>query len=328
MNTLIVIWAGIVAFAVLMYVLLDGFDLGIGILFPWITSNAHRDAMMNSVAPVWDGNETWMVLGAAALYGAFPIAYSTLLPILYLPLMIMLVALIFRGVAFEFRFKANRSRFLWDIAFSLGSTVAAFCQGLVLGTFVHGYTTGQAGQYYVWFSPFSIMTGIAVVAGYALLGATWLIIKTENDLQKIMYHHAKILFPVVAFFILLVSLWTPSVEPEIFNRWFTLPNFLYLMPLPILTALAWFYGFFALFKRYEKIPFIMSILLFWFCYIGFVISSWPYLIPRTVTIWQAASNEQALIFLLIGVAILLPILIAYSIYAYYVFRGKVREGYE
>ena len=332
-TLLLVIWAGILAFAVIMYVLLDGFDLGVGIFYylHWIPIKSNRDMMMNSVAPVWDGNETWMVLGAAALYGAFPLAYSTLLPILYLPLMIMLIALIFRGVAFEFRFKAHRSRFLWDIAFSLGSIVAAFCQGSILGTFINGYASfpdhNTMGHYFSWTSPFSIMTGIAVIIGYALLGSTWLIMKTEGELQKMMYYYAKIYLVGVAFFLLVVSLWTPFIHPDIMHRWFSLPNFFYLMPLPLLSLFAVFYATYGLMKRYEKVPFMMSVLLFWLAYIGLAISMWPYLVPRTMTIWQAASNSKSLIFLLVGTLILLPILIGYSIYAYYVFKGKVTATY-
>lgn len=331
-EPLILAWVCILAFAVFMYVLLDGFDLGIGILFPWIPNHKYRAMMMNSVAPVWDGNETWLVLGAAALYGAFPVAYSTLLPILYLPIMVMLCALIFRGVAFEFRFKAHRSRLLWDLAFSIGSLAAAFCQGLILGTFVHGYTghPGQTTPYIAWFSSFSVTTGIAVVAGYALLGATWLIMKTEGELQKYMYHIAKIYLLAVGFFIALISLWTPFVDEFVLHRWFSLPNFFYLLPLPLLTLMAWCACLYALYRQWEKLPFILSVLLFLFAYIGLAVSVWPYLVPFDITFWQAASNPSALKFLLVGTCILLPVLIGYSIYAYYVFKGKVseNEGYE
>jgi cytochrome d ubiquinol oxidase subunit II len=334
MNTYLpVIWAGIIFFGIIMYVILDGFDLGIGILFPWIDSHQHRDIMMNSVAPVWDGNETWLVLGGAALYGAFPLVYSTLLPILYMPIMVMLAALIFRGVAFEFRFKAHKSRFLWDVAFTAGSTMAAFCQGLILGTYIHGYTSNPSyyvlDYYYVWFSPFSIMTGIAVVVGYALLGATWLIMKTEGELQKEMYHVAKILLIGISFFTFLVSVWTPFVDPAVMQRWFSLPNFFYLLPLPLLTIGAVLYAAYALQQRFEKTPFIMSVCLFIFSYIGLGISVWPYLIPRSITIWQGAANPSSMLFLLVGTLILLPLLLGYSIYAYRVFRGKVthEQGY-
>jgi cytochrome d ubiquinol oxidase subunit II len=327
------LWAGIIAFAVIMYVILDGFDLGIGILFPWLRDQQHRNIMINSIAPVWDGNETWMVFGGASLYGAFPIAYSTLLPILYMPIMVMLGALIFRGVAFEFRVKADKSRFLWDLAFSGGSTLAAFCQGLVLGTFVQGYVLNPSpGEAYVWFTSFTVMTGVAVVAGYALLGATWLIMKTENDLQKDMYQVAKVLLFCIAIFIGIVSVWTPFIHADIYDRWFSLPNFFYLLPLPILTALTILYAAYCLHhptKTNERLPFILCICLFVFSYIGLCISSWPYLVPREITFWEAASSDKSLIFLLIGTIILLPVLITYSIYAYRVFKGKVtsEHGY-
>lgn len=331
-DLLPLIWASIIAFAVIMYVILDGFDLGIGILFPWIVDREHRDVMINSIAPIWDGNETWMVFGGACLYGAFPLAYSTLLPALYMPIMAMLGALIFRGVAFEFRFKAEKSRFLWDIAFSGGSTLAAFCQGLILGTFVQGFTlyTGTAAaNTYIWFTPFSIMTGVAVVMGYALLGSTWLIIKTQGELQNEMYHAAKVLLAGVTIFIGIVSLWTPFIHPEIQHRWFSIPNFFYLLPLPILTIIAIFYNGYCLHKRYETLPFILSISLFIFSYIGLAISTWPYLVPRYITFWEAAAENNTLIFLLVGTIILLPVLVAYSIYAYRVFKGKVdvKGGY-
>ena len=325
------IFAGIVAFAVIMYVLLDGFDLGIGILFPWIQGDSDRDVMINSIAPIWDGNETWLVFGAAILYGAFPVAYSSLLPILYLPLMIMLCALVFRGVAFEFRSKAMKSKILWDIAFAGGATIAAFCQGLILGTFVQGYAnvpTGMGGSF-AWLSPFSIMTGLGVVAGYALLGAAWLIMKTEGQLQKTMFHAAKILIWVVGFFMALVSVWTPYIDPKIMQRWFSLPNFYYLMPLPTFTAAAVLGMVIALYKGKENWPFLLTIVTFLLGYFGLMISSWPYIVPHSVTLWQAASSPNSLKFILVGVVILLPVLLGYSSYAYWVFKGKVKahEGY-
>jgi len=329
MTTLILIWAFIISFAIIMYVLLDGFDLGIGILFPFIRDHHHRDIMMSTVAPVWDGNETWLVLGAAALYAAFPIAYSTLLPALYMPLMILLAALIFRGVAFEFRFKAHKTRIIWDIAFAGGSTIAAFGQGVVLGTFVKGYGDALPSTLptLAWLTPFSITTGIAVVCGYALLGATWLIIKTEGELQKEMYRAAGFLLAVVSIFLVVVSIWSPLLSYPIYLRWFTLPNFAYLSPLPILTGISILANFYFLYKRApERMPFILSICLFIFAYIGFCISSWPYIIPHSVEVWNAASPPTTLKFTLVGVAILLPVLLIYTVHSYHVFRGKVTSG--
>lgn len=326
-SILPLVWSFLIAFGVIMYVILDGFDLGIGILFPWVRDHDHRGIMMNSIAPIWDGNETWLVFGGASLYGAFPIAYSTLLPAMYMPIMVMLGSLVFRGVAFEFRHKAHKSRFLWDLAFSGGSTVAAFCQGLILGCFIQGFTLAQGfEESYYWLTPFSMITGIAVVFGYALLGSTWLIIKTEGDLQKDMYQAAKILLFTVAVFMFIVSVWTPFIHPSIKERWFALPNFYYLLPLPLITV------FVTLFEAYclnypnlrrEKLPFILSVCLFVLCYIGLGISSWPYIVPRQLTFWEAAADTHSLMFQLVGTIILLPVLIAYSIYAYYVFRGKV-----
>lgn len=322
---LILTWAVIISFAIIMYVILDGFDLGIGILFPFVKTTEHRDIMMNSVAPIWDGNETWLVFGAASLYAAFPIAYSTLLPTLYLPIMVMLAALIFRGVAFEFRFKAHKSQYLWDIAFCAGSTIAAFGQGIVLGTFVQGYGDRMPLMIsdYHWLTPFSITTGVAVVVGYGLLGATWLIAKTVGDLQERMFKFAKFLLLGVSFFMAVVSLWSPFISPHILHRWFDWPNPLYLAPLPILTTIVALFNFFALYKRYEYWPFILSAVLFILAYIGFCVSAYPYIIPHALPVWDAASAPSSLKFILVGVIVLLPILLAYTVYAYRVFWGKI-----
>lgn len=309
-----------------MYVLLDGFDLGVGILFPWIKQSEYRDIMMSTVVPVWDGNETWLVFGAAALYAAFPIAYGILLPTLYMPIMILLVALIFRGVAFEFRFKAHKSQFIWDIAFAAGSIVAAFMQGIILGTFVKGYGDHLPLSHvaYHWLTPFTFFTGVAVVCGYALLGATWLIVKTEGILQERMFKAAKVLLLIVAFFLVSVSIWTPVVEPQVMDRWFSLPNFFYLSPLPILTIAIVFYNFYCLHQQKERLPFILTIALFVFAYIGFCISAWPYIVPHALPVWEAAAPPSTLKFILVGAVIILPILLIYTIYSYHVFRGKVK----
>ncbi len=325
---LILTWAIIISFIIMMYVLLDGFDLGIGILFPWIRKNQYRDIMMSSVMPVWDGNETWLVFGAAALYAAFPMAYSTLLPTLYMPIMILLVSLIFRGVAFEFRFKAQHSRFIWDTAFAIGSILAAFTQGVILGTFVQGYGDHLPLSHsaYQWLTPFSVFTGFAVVGGYALLGATWLIVKTESDLQNLLYRAAKILLGVVSVCLAVVSIWTPFVDPRIMQRWFSLPNFFYLSPLPLLTIVVVLYNFYCLYKQKEKSPFVLSMGLFVLAYVGFCISVWPYIIPHVIPVWEAAAAPSTLKFTLYGTIILLPILLVYTACSYHVFRGKIKEA--
>ena len=322
------IWAGILGFVIIMYVVLDGFDLGIGILFPFIKEEEYRDGMMNTVAPVWDGNETWLVLGGALLYGAFPLAYSTLLPLLYLPLIFMLCALIFRGIAFEFRFKAHSSKKVWDYSFILGSILTAFLQGVILGTFVQIPTTlgtSPTSLSLVWLTPFTLTTGLAVVCGYALLGATWLIGKTEGSLQDKMFKIARYLLIGLVVFLGIVSLWTPFISSAIMQRWFSTPNIFYLAILPLLSLITINYAFRVLKKRHEHGAFMASIAIFIFSYTGFIISIWPYIVPGRYTIWQAAASHSSLVFLLVGACILLPTLIVYNIFQYRVFKGKVNH---
>lgn len=327
---LTLIWTAIIAFSVFMYVLMDGFDLGVGILFPFAPSDEDRDVMMNSVAPVWDGNETWLILGGAGLFGAFPLAYSVILPAMYLPLLVMLIALIFRGVAFEFRFKAvGGGKTLWSWAFALGSAFATFAQGLVLGGFIQGIrVVGRdfAGGAFDWLSPFSIMTGMALVAGYALLGCTWLIWKTDGVLQDWSFRLARPLLFAEAFFIVLVSLWTPLFNDAVAQRWFTWPNILYLAPVPVVTALVALWLYRSVGRYEEALPFLLSMALFLLSYLGLAISLWPYLIPPSVTIWQAAAPPETQIFLLVGMGFLLPVILGYTVLTYRVFRGKVRRG--
>ena len=325
---LTLIWAGIIAFGVFMYVLMDGFDLGVGILFPFAPDDDSRDLMMNSVAPIWDGNETWLVLGGAGLLAAFPLAYAVLLPALYFPVLLMLVALIFRGVAFEFRFKARTSRHLWDKAFHWGSLLATFAQGVILGGFIGGFQVeGRhfAGGMFDWLKPFAIMTGLGLITGYALLGATWLIMKTEDALQRWAYDRARQLLFAVLAFILLVSLWTPLTDAAIAERWFSWPNIALLSPVPLLTALLAFGLWQSIEQRRKVLPFVCTMGLFLLSYSGLAISLWPFVIPRTVTIWEAASAPGSQAFLLVGVALMLPATLAYTAYSYWVFRGKVRR---
>lgn len=323
------IWAAVITIGVAVYVMLDGFDLGVGILFPFAPDSRSRDLMMNSVAPVWDGNETWLILGGAGLLAAFPVAYAVLLSSLYVPLMLMLTALIFRGVAFEFRFKAARSRFLWDISFSVGSTLAAFCQGITLGAVVQGLNVVDqryVGGPFDWLTPFTLFTGASVVLGYGLLGATWLIMKTEGLLQHWCYRVAGRLWIAVLLCMAVVSLWTPWMQIEIRERWFSLPNLYYLAVVPLATLAVAIYGSRALSERHESAPFWASLVLFMLGYLGFVVSIWPYIIPRAVTFWEAASPPMTQGFALIGVVLFLPVVIFYTVVGYRVFAGKVGES--
>jgi cytochrome d ubiquinol oxidase subunit II len=320
------VWAAVVAFVIIMYVLMDGFDLGVGILFPFTRSDSDRDVIMNSVAPIWDGNETWLVLGGTGLFAAFPIAYAVLLPAFYLPLLVMLLALIFRGVAFEFRFKSISNRHWWDRAFAGGSTAATFAQGVVLGSFIQGVPVAErayAGTALAWLSPFSLFCGLALVGGYAMLGAGWLIMKTTGDLQEWAYGKMRVVGVLVLAAIGVVSLWTPFIHSEIASRWFTAPNIYFLWPVPILVALAGVRLYFALERREERTPFLLTLALFLLSYLGLGISLFPYVIPPSITIWDAASPPSSQIFLLSGTLILVPIILTYTAYNYYVFRGKI-----
>ena len=327
------IWAMLIAFAVLMYVVLDGFDLGIGILFPAIKGERNRDVMMKSIAPVWDGNETWLVLGGGGLFAVFPLAYSVLLTAFYAPLIAMLLALVFRGVAFEFRFKDRKHKPLWDLAFTGGSTVAAFSQGVVLGAFIQGIEIegrSYAGGWFDWLTPFSLFTGLALVLGYALLGAGWLVIKTTGALQQRVYVIMRPLALATLAAIAAVSLWTPLLNGEIAERWFSWPNIVYLSPVPLLVA-AGAAGLYRAIQLKRQIqPFVLTLGLFLLSYLGLGISLYPYIIPPEVTLWVAAAPDESLAFLLVGTLVLLPLILAYTAYSYWVFRGKVKldDGYD
>lgn len=328
------IWAIIIAFGLMMYVVMDGFDLGIGILFPFVKDRSERDAMINSVAPVWDGNETWLVLGGAALFAAFPLAYGFLLSALYFPLMMMLAGLIWRGVSFEFRFKASEARKpFWDNAFAAGSYVATFSQGIALGAFINGFEmTGTAftGSALDCFTPFSIFTGFGLLFAYASLGSNWLVMKTTDGLQRRMrtlsQWNAIALFGVV----LLVSVWTPMIHQQIAARWFTWPNMLYFAPVPILVVVfTWLQLRLLQNPNAHAAPFIISLLLIFLGYTGLAISLWPNVIPPSVSIWSAAAPEESMGFTLVGTLLIIPVILGYTSWSYFVFRGKqtVGEGY-
>ncbi|AOE49493.1 cytochrome d ubiquinol oxidase subunit II [Kangiella sediminilitoris] len=323
------IWAGLIAFAVLAYIILDGFDLGIGIMFPFIKSKEDKETAMNTIAPIWDGNETWLVLGGGGLYAVFPLAYSIILPALYMPIILMLLGLIFRGVAFEFHWRARKSQHLWDKGFAIGSLVAALCQGIALGALVQGITVegrAYAGGWWDWLTPFSITTGVALVVGYVLLGSTWLNMKTTGHLQRLARNIAKVSGTATLGFIGLISLWMVFIEQQYLHRWFDAPNIYYLFVVPVLVLTVGISLFFALKRERDVSPFILSISLFLLSYIGLVISFFPNLVPPSVSVWEAAAPDNSLKFLLVGAAFLIPIILAYTTYAYWVFRGKVKEG--
>ncbi|BBO84680.1 cytochrome d ubiquinol oxidase subunit II [Desulfosarcina ovata] len=327
------IWYALISTAVFLYILLDGFDLGVGILFPFAPSDRCRDRMMNSVAPFWDGNETWLVLGGGGLFAAFPLAYAILMSAFYIPIILMLLGLIFRGVAFEFRFKATgRSQRIWDFSFHLGSLTATFMQGIVLGTFVHGIAVegrSFAGGPLDWLTPFSLMTGAALVSGYALLGATWTIMKTEGQTQAWARKSARYVMLFVALFMGLVSLTMPLMNADIKNLWFSLPNFYFLQPMPILSVL-----FFILLWRdlrgeeREYRPFLLTLGIFLMNYIGIGVSTWPWLVPFKITFREAAAVPASQSMMLLGTAFLLPIILAYTGYCFWVFRGKASHEHD
>jgi cytochrome d ubiquinol oxidase subunit II len=320
------VWFALISTAIFLYVVLDGFDLGVGILFPFAPSDSCRDRMMNSIAPFWDGNETWLVLGGGGLFAAFPLAYAIIMPALYIPVIGMLLGLVFRGVAFEFRFKASGpSKVFWDYAFHFGSLAAAFMQGMFLGAFVQGIAVDGrsfAGGALDWLSAFSIMTGIALVCGYILLGSTWLIMKTDGDTQKWARKCAGYITVFVGIFMGLVSLSMPFLNPDVKALWFSLPNFFFLLPMPLLSAGVFALLWYDIHKQREYRPFFLGIGLFVLNYIGLGISLWPWIVPFEITIWQAAAAPESQSLMLIGTVIMLPLILAYTGYCYYVFRGK------
>jgi len=326
-TVLPVVWFGVIGFGVLMYVVLDGFVLGLGILAPFAETEQQLDHMMNTAAPIWDGNETWLVLGGAGLLAAFPKAYAVVLSALYLPVLMMLIALVFRGVAFEFRFKAHRAKPAWGLAFSLGSMVCAFAQGVILGALVEGMPL-QDGKYmagaFGWFSPFSMLTGVAVLFGYALLGSTWLILKTEGRMQDIARGLTRPLVLVVVAFMGLVSAWLPFLDSQIMARWFDGANFLWLAPVPLLALFNAFALWRAAMRRgRDSAPFVLTLCFFVLGFAGLVLGMWPNIVPPDMTIWDAASPPSSQGFVLVGLIVLLPAILGYTYWSYSVFKGKV-----
>ncbi len=326
------VFAFIIAFAVFMYIVMDGFDLGIGMLFPFFPKKEDRNVIMNSVAPIWDGNETWLVLGGGGLFAAFPLAFAVLMPAIYTPIIAMLIGLIFRGVAFEFRWRTQRDRNLWDIAFAGGSLLAAMSQGVALGAILQGVAVSgrhYGGGWWDWLTPFSLLTGVSVVAGYSLLGATWLLMKTTDDLRTEAYRLARVLAIATVGAIGLVSLATPFLKNDYWRRWFEWPNMLFTSPIPIAVTVITFFLLKSLANKHDYRPFLLSLALFALCFAGLGVSMWPYIVPQSITIRDAAAPDNSLYFMIVGIAILVPLILAYTAYAYWVFRGKVdaKSGY-
>jgi cytochrome d ubiquinol oxidase subunit II len=323
------VWYGLIATAIFLYVLLDGFDLGLGILFPFAPSDSCRNRMMNSIAPFWDGNETWLVLGGGGLFAAFPLAYAILMPALYMPVILMLIGLIFRGVAFEFRFKATgRSRRFWEYSFHFGSLAATFMQGMVLGAFVQGVTVqgrSFAGGAFDWLNAYSVMVGMALVFGYALLGATWLVMKTDGITQDWARKCAGYVLGYVGIFLGIVSISMPMMNVDVKALWFSLPNIFYLLPIPLSTLVMFVMIWRGLHKGKEYLPFFLSIGVFLMGYLGLGISLWPWLVPFKVSFLQAAAAPESQSLLLVGTAVMLPLILCYVAYSYYVFRGKTTD---
>jgi cytochrome bd ubiquinol oxidase subunit II len=327
MLDLVPLWTGLLGLAVFYYVVFDGFDLGVGMLYGFVRDDHARTIVMNSVAPVWDGNETWLVFGGLGLLTVFPLAFAIIIPAVYFPILIMLLALVFRGVAFEFRFKQPTLRRFWDGAFWGGSAVATFAQGVVLGAFIQGFKVDGrqfVGTSFDWVTPFALLTGLALMFGYALLGAGWLVLKTEGALQQWARKAGRVCLIAVLVAILAVSMWTPWAYPGIARRWFSWPNIGFLAPVPVVTLLIAFVEWRSLSRDHEFIPFLGAVGLFLMSFIGIAISLWPMIVPYHYTLWQAASSESTQAFLLIGTLFLLPVILIYTGWSYWVFRGKVR----
>jgi len=325
---LVPIWTIILGFGIFLYVLLDGFDLGVGLLFGFAQDSRSRRLIINSIAPIWDGNETWLVLSSMGLLAAFPLVFAILIPALYFPILLMLLGLVFRGAAFELRERDDEKQRFWDHAFFAGSALAAFSQGVVIGAFIQGFKVDGrqfSGSSFDCFTLFTIMTGVALLFGYGLLGAGWLILKTENELQMWARRQAnKCLLGVILAFTV-VSIWTPLQDGGVARRWFSWPNMLYLAPVPACTGLLAIAELRAIRNASSRAAaFLLAIGLFIVAYMGVGISFWPMVIPHHYTLWQAAAGPSTQVFLLVGLAFLLPIILMYTAWSYWVFRGKVR----
>lgn len=333
------IWAVFIAIAVMLYVAFDGYDLGIGMLTAYAFSDQERNMMTATIEPFWDGNETWLVLGGGGLFAAFPLAYAILMPSFYLPILVMLAALIFRGVAFEFRHKAVRKRTqkFWNGAFAYGSLVATLSQGFILGGFIQGFTVegrAFAGGTFDWFTPFSVLVALSMVAGYLLLGTTWLILKTEGELREGSIKWAKRSLIGTALGMALVSFATLSIDPRVTAKWgvsmatIDFSKAVYMLPIPLACGglMVWLWKDLFSKKSPDWRPYLLAVGIFLTGYVGLGVSIFPYIVPFEVTIWEAAARDNALMLLFVGAAVMLPIILAYTAYVHSLFWGKVKEG--
>jgi cytochrome d ubiquinol oxidase subunit II len=320
---MVMFWVSLLAISILLYVVLDGIDLGVGLLFGVATGEARRGAMLSAVAPIWDGNETWLVVTAVILWGAFPVVYATLLSAFYLPLIIMLLGLILRGVAFEFRYKTQRLRWIWDLSFAGGSLIATFIQGMTVGALVEGlqitngeYSGGEVG----WLTPFSVLCGIGLCLGYALLGACWLVRKCNAEVRDIARRQIPVLAIGVLAFLVLVFAYALAEHLPILNRWIDRP---YLFVFPVTGALAATVLALSILNHDDYLPFYMVALIFVSAFGTLALSFWPYMIPSVITVDQAAAPQSSLQFMFWGGAVVFPLMLLYTVISYSVFRGKV-----
>ena len=322
------IWAGLLAFAILVYVILDGYDLGVGVLFATTRDEQFRAEMMDAIAPFWDGNETWLILVGAGLFGAFPMVYAIFLPAFYLPVALLLIGLIFRGVAFEFRYRTVGMRWVWDLGFGVGSTVVAFVQGAAIGTMVQELPVvdgAYAGSGYEWISPFSILCGLGLIIGYSLLGAAWLVLKAEGRLQAWAYRRVAILLAGTVLFVAIAFIYALLTRLHVLNRWLEVP---WMLVLPVIGGVACLGILWGVRRRQEGLLFPLTVVVFLTAYATMAVSFWPYMIPFSVTVADAAAPPASLEFMFWGAGVVVfPVVLIYTIWVYWIFRGKLHKGY-
>jgi cytochrome d ubiquinol oxidase subunit II len=327
-SNLALFWAGVIAFAIIVYVILDGFDLGVGILFGTTRDDEHRRDMMDAIAPFWDGNETWLVIIGAGLFAAFPVVYAVFLGAFYIPVLLLLFGLIFRGVAFEFRYRSERMRWLWDWGFAIGSAVVAFVQGAAVGTMIEGIPVANnqyAGGPFEWLAPFPVLTGVGLVLGYSLLGAAWLVLKTGGTLQSWAYARIPWLGGATVAVIVIAIIFTLDRSAIAQSHWGERPWGIVFAIVALLAVAAAVMG--AL-RRREVQPFVMTSVFFAAAFLTLATLFWPHMVPYAITVANAAAPQASLEFLFWGAGLfVLPVILAYTVAVYWIFRGKARRYY-